>query len=77
MLKVLAWKDYFKFVSKFNKVAYIYAMTVHRAQGSTFETVYAINNDFDILQWDHVERNQLKYVAFTRPSKKLVIYTPN
>lgn len=69
-----AWFPYFEFKSQFDWVKYSYATTVHKSQGSTFRNVYVVENDINRLKWDNVERNKLKYVAFTRASHKLIIY---
>jgi len=45
----------------------------HNSQGSTFQRAYVIERDLNKLTWDNEERNRLKYVAFTRPSKLLRI----
>lgn len=47
---------------------YGYAMTVHKSQGSTFTNVFVDENDIDQLPRAK-ERNQMKYVAMSRPSK--------
>lgn len=65
-------------------IYYGYAITAHKSQGSTYENVYVDENDFKKIsnRWNyrfqsveqrHKERNQLKYVAYTRASKKLQI----
>lgn len=69
-----AWKPYFSRKHKFSWVKYIYAITVHKSQGSTYTNAFVVNKDMDKLRWNHSERNRLKYVAFTRPSQKLFIY---
>lgn len=68
-----AWGPYFKFKNNFSWVKYSYAMTIHKCQGGTFNRVYIINKDCNVLTWNHVERNKLKYVAFTRASNLLRI----
>lgn len=65
-------------------IYYGYSVTSHKAQGSTYDTVYVDENDFSKIsnKWNyklraveqrHKERNQLKYVAYTRASKQLKI----
>jgi hypothetical protein len=65
-------------------IYYGYAITAHKSQGSTYDSVYVDENDFEKLsnKWNyrfravenrHKEKNQLKYVAYTRASKKLKI----
>lgn len=65
-------------------IYYGYSITSHKSQGSTYESVYVDENDFEKIsnKWNykfraienrHKEKNQLKYVAYTRASKKLKI----
>lgn len=53
---------------------YAYAITCHKSQGSTYDTVYIdmadINKNKNI-----VERNKLKYVALARPRYLATVYT--
>lgn len=60
-------------------IDYGYALTCHKAQGSTYHTVYIDESNFNKIcnRWNPVynaeengtkERNQLKYVAYTRPT---------
>lgn len=52
-------------------IDYAYAITTHKSQGSTYENVYVLENDLDTNRKPK-ERNQLKYVAFSRASKAVV-----
>ena len=66
-------------------IYYGYSITVHKSQGSTYDSAYVDEHDFKKIssnKWNyrlrameqrHKERNQLKYVAYTRASKKLCI----
>lgn len=65
-------------------IYYGYALTAHKSQGSTYDSVYVDENDFNKIcnKWNYKlraveqrfkERNQLKYVAYTRASSKLRI----
>jgi len=65
-------------------IYYGYALTAHKSQGSTYDSVYVDENDFNKIcnKWNYKlraveqrfkERNQLKYVAYTRASSKLCI----
>ena len=65
-------------------IYYGYAITAHKSQGSTYDIVYVDENDFKKIsnKWNYKwrmienrckERNQLKYVAYTRASKILKI----
>lgn len=53
---------------------YGYAITVHKAQGSTYRNIAVSENNIDRNQ-NHEERNKLKYVAFSRPTHQAIIYT--
>ncbi len=46
---------------------YGYAITGHKSQGSTYSHVFVMENDIN-ENWVIRERNQIKYVALTRPS---------
>ena len=66
-------------------IDYGYAITSHKSQGSTYETVFIDEPDFDKLK-DHYnyklncevktvkEKNQLKYVSFTRPTDSAYVF---
>ena len=64
-------------------VTYAYALTVHRSQGSTYSDVFVDVGDFAKCKGSCrteggqrvLERNQLLYVALTRPSERLIIST--
>lgn len=68
------WKMYFNIKSAFADVQYIYASTVHKLQGSTYNTAYIdlasiANNE----QISSDLKYRLAYVAITRASKNLKI----
>jgi len=53
-------------------IDYGYAITTHKAQGSTYTKVVILENDINanpIIK----ERNQIKYVAFTRPTHSAIV----
>lgn len=65
-------------------IYYGYAIAGHKSQGSTYDVVYVDENDFKKIsdRWNfriganeqrHRERNQLRYVAYTRASERLHI----
>ena len=65
-------------------ISYGYALTAHKSQGSTYDSVFVDENDFQKIsnKWNYrlravehrfKERNQLKYVAYTRAAKKLKV----
>jgi exodeoxyribonuclease-5 len=53
---------------------YAYAITCHKAQGSTYSHVFVMENDINNV-WAISERNQLKYTALTRPSITATVLT--
>lgn len=67
-----AWRPYNVLKKYYLWVDYIYAMTAHRAQGSTVEHVFVVDRDINLIA-NPVERNKLKYTAFTRASKHLYV----
>ena len=67
-------------------IYYGYAITSHKSQGSTYRNVYVDEHDFKKIssKWNyyfqrielrHREKNQLRYVAYTRASEKLRIFS--
>lgn len=81
------WKQWHENRQRFAYVDYAYALTVHKSQGSTFTNVFVdvanilTNKRRNLVQmpgedkkrWVY-ERNQLLYVAMTRPSHRLFIF---
>ena len=83
-----AWKNYYEFKSQHllmedikdasgklvvkKDIDYGYAITTHRAQGSTYTCVAVSENNLDTNK-NHEERNKLKYVAFSRPTTRAII----
>lgn len=53
---------------------YAYALTVHKSQGSSYDQVFVDEGDINKNR-NHVERNKLKYVAFSRPRYLATILT--
>lgn len=67
-----AWKEFFRFQDNFADVNYAYAITCHKSQGSTYVNTFVINSDIDKNK-RIVERNRIKYTAFTRSSSRLIV----
>jgi exodeoxyribonuclease-5 len=65
------WERFFELRERFARVDYAYATTVHRAQGSTFDTVFVDHRDIRMCRGD--EQDALLYVAVTRPSRRLAL----
>ena len=55
-------------------IDYGYAITAHKSQGSTYDHVFVMENDIND-NWLIKERNQIKYVALTRPVKTATVLT--
>lgn len=66
-----SWKLYYGLRERFARLDYAFAMTVHKAQGSTFDTVFVDWNDLRYCR--NAERAALMYVAATRPSRRLAL----
>jgi len=65
------WDRFFDLREQFARVDYAYASTVHKAQGSTFDTVFVDHRDLQACRGE--ERQALLYVAVTRPSRRLAL----
>lgn len=66
------WVARYSFIKNFALVKYSYAITVHKAQGSTY--THAIVANYDINNNPRlIERNRIKYTAVTRPKETLHI----
>jgi len=65
-----AWREYFTDRDSYMLLNYSYARTVHKSQGSTFDSVYV--DDIDIQRMYVVDdRRRCRYVAYSRPKFKL------
>lgn len=68
------WHAYYNFQNNFADVKYNYAITAHKAQGSTYKNVLVC--EYDIRKNQTLfERNRILYTALTRPSHNLTIVT--
>lgn len=66
------WEEFWALKELFHEVKYAYALTAHRAQGSTYENVWVDYQDI-LLNRTRKEAFQCLYVACTRPQKKLFL----
>jgi hypothetical protein len=79
--KAKQFGKYWALKELFAAITYAYALTVHRAQGSTYRYAFVDVGDFKLCKGQHrtesgervLERNQLLYVALTRPSERLIV----
>ncbi|MFW5972650.1 MAG: ATP-dependent DNA helicase [Bacteroidota bacterium] len=65
------WLDYYGLRERFADVDYTYASTIHKAQGSTFNTAYVDLKDAAACRG--AEHRALLYVAVTRPADRLAL----
>lgn len=68
------WKKFWEHKELFHDVRYAYAITAHRSQGSTFNTVFVDASDI-LYNRDRREAFKCLYVAATRPTTKLILAT--
>lgn len=68
----LAWKEFYSFINSFADLDKLFALTVHKAQGSTFVRTYADMINM-CMNRTIKERQRLIYTAFTRASEQLCI----
>lgn len=74
LVKRILWKDYYDVLNSFISFKHRYAMTIHKAQGSTYREVFL---DLDNIRTNDRadEREKLLYTAITRASECLIIFT--
>ena len=66
------WKDFWEFKDAFHSLRYAYAITAHRAQGSTYDTAFVYWQDI-LSNRNRQEAFRCLYVACTRPRRALVL----
>lgn len=66
------WKAFWELKDAFHQVRYAYAITAHRAQGSTYETAFVSWRDI-LLNRNRQEAYRCLYVACSRPKKRLIL----
>lgn len=68
------YSKYYKFKTKFTKVNYLNASTLHKLQGSTVESLYVDARDLDkFYKMSPITMYKLIYVAITRAKLKVII----
>jgi len=69
------WRHYFASKDEYADVKYIFASTVHKSQGSTYETVYiCVSSILSLINSGDIDMAyRLLYVAVTRASKDIKI----
>lgn len=66
------WKDFWDFKDGFHQLKYAYAITAHRAQGSTYDTAFVYWQDI-LLNRNRQEAYRCLYVSCTRPKRCLIL----
>lgn len=66
------WGRFWEFKEAFHKVRHAYAITAHRAQGSTYHTAFVDWRDI-LLNRNRAEAYRCLYVACSRPKKRLIL----
>jgi exodeoxyribonuclease-5 len=66
------WLHYYNFLRRYADVSYSYSITAHKSQGSTYNTTFVLEDDIN-MNLDVIERNRIKYTAYTRASKKVYV----
>ena len=66
------WLHYYNFLRRYADVSYSFSITAHKSQGSTYNTTFVLEDDID-MNPDVIERNRIKYTAYTRASKKVYV----
>lgn len=66
------WKDFWAFKEAFHQLRHAYALTAHRAQGSTYQTVFVDYKDI-LLNRTKPEAMRCLYVAATRSKEWLYL----
>lgn len=73
----MSWAKFYEWLEAYARVQYAYAITSHKAQGSTYERAYVMEHDIwsvGPIQVNPLIGLQSMYVACTRPTKNLIIY---
>lgn len=68
----IAWANYYDFERQFAHIAYNYAITVHKSQGSTYDNAIVFTNNI-LSNRKEREANRILYTAVTRPAKRLYL----
>lgn len=66
------WKTFWEFKEAFHKIRHAYAITAHRAQGSTYEAAFVDWRDI-LANRNRSEAFRCLYVACTRPKRQLYL----
>lgn len=67
------WRNFYRLKEALADITYSYASTVHRAQGSSVNTVIVDSNDLLSAPGGDYQVQPLVYVALTRAAEKLIV----
>lgn len=67
------WMNYFRLKNEFSDLRFAYASTIHKSQGSTYDTVYIDLEDISVCR-DMAQLARLLYVAISRAATRVVFY---
>ena len=67
-----SWLHYYNFLRRYADVSFAYATTAHKSQGSTYNTVFVLEDDIN-LNLDIIEKNRILYTSYTRASRKVYV----
>jgi ATP-dependent exoDNAse (exonuclease V) alpha subunit len=67
------WMNYFRLKNEFSDFRFAYASTVHKSQGSTYDTVYIDLEDISVCR-DLSQLARMLYVAISRATTRVVFY---
>ena len=68
-----AWKKYFEVKENWLDLRAVYASSIHKSQGSTYDTVFLDLSDIG-SNWNATDVARLMYVGITRAAKQVVCY---
>ncbi len=66
------WRQFWEFKDAFHALRHAYALTAHRAQGSTYDTAFVDYRDI-LVNRNRSEAYRCLYVACTRPKRALIL----
>jgi exodeoxyribonuclease-5 len=66
------WREFWDLKNLFADLNYAYCLTIHKAQGSTFQNVF-VDVPNALTNRNIRERNQLLYVAVTRAARRVFL----
>ena len=74
----MAWRAYYSELGKYANISYGYALTIHKAQGSTYDISVVDKDDiFGNGLWSNQEKAEIFYTALTRAKNVAVVLGKN